>query len=138
MNESIMFFPKNKNWDWYPIRRGPITIEPGGKVTLWDKKGSGWIYYALIQCNNPKLQIKIDCYADTINEIIVDIETLYNVLGNTGLGQGYFNVTKYDTTNNIYVVQYAPISLGVPFRDRNVCTLRNPTTSSIIVNLVQA
>lgn len=124
---NVLELPKSSHWKWYPVTYTNRTLNPGDKWVVWDINASGWIYYFLVKCDNPLLTIKVDCYADRLNEIVTNLEELVET-GNVGLGQGYFNVTKYDTTNNVYVVQYSPIFLGVPFRGRNRLVLSNPAT----------
>ena len=133
IDESLMFFPSSHRWHWYPIRKSNLTIDPGRTVELWNEKSDGWIYYVMFSANSPDLQVLIDVYADRVLDLVFDFNDLYND-GNINVGQGYFNLTRYDTTNNVYVMQYAPIGLGVPFRGRNVCKIRNPTTSAITLN----
>ena len=134
---NLMFFPKNEKWDWYPIRRGSFTIDPGSKVTLWDRKGAGWLFWALFWADSPDLMLLLDLRADRSVELSIDYKTLY-AIGFLSLGQGYFCLSKYSDTEKNYVATYAPIGLGVPFKRRIRCTLVNPTTSTITVKLIQA
>lgn len=133
IGDDLMFFPASHKWHWLPLRKRNLTIGPGKTYELWDESGNGWIYYAMFSANSPDLQVLIDVYADRVLDLAFSFNDLYND-GNINVGQGYFNLTRYDTTNNVYVMQYAPIGLGVPFRGRNTCKLRNPTTSTITVN----
>ena len=129
-----LFFPVNREWRWYPVRITNRTIAPGDTLTLWDEKGSGWLYYALARVDNPNVTLKADLQADGYLEIIMNIQELHD-MGLVGLGQGTITVTKYDDVNNDYVVTFSPIGYGVPFRGKNRCVLYNPTTSSVTLKL---
>lgn len=125
-------FPRNVDWKWKPVRRlKPFTLSPRGEETLWDEPGAGWLFWAMFSANSPKLELKLDVYADEVVDVDTTIEQLYN-MGFIGVGQGQFLVSRYDDTNNVYVVQYSPHAFGVPFRGRNSFKLLNPTNDTVI------
>jgi len=135
--KSDFYFPKEVDWEWYPVREENITLSPGEEEEIWNEEFDGWIYWAMLSANSPYISLALDIYGNRRLDLIVDIATLYN-LGFKGLGQGYFNVIRYDTTNNVYVVAYAPTGLGIPFRGKNVCKIKNIGTSDAVVTLFQA
>jgi len=132
---NSLFFPSNEFWMWYPVKYENERIAPKTRFELWDRRDNGWVFYSLFWADNPSLRFQLDVYADSKLDIDIDFETL-DTIGGMGLGQGYFNVTKYDPVNNVYVAQYSPIGFGVPFRGRSTAYLINPTTSTINVRLV--
>ena len=118
--------PNSDKWRWVPIIHKNKVVPPGGRFKLYEKKGSGYIYAFIASVNNPDLRMLIDVGADNRIEIDESPRELYN-MGLTGTNQGYFQVTLWDETNDVYVVGYSPIGLGVPFTGINRAEIINPT-----------
>ena len=134
---NLLFFPVNRNWTWYPIRLTNRTIEPGKRLKLIDVDFSGWIYWLTIWTDSPDATIVFDLHSDTSNEYEIKISDLKE-MGALNIGQGFFNLLRYDDTNDEYVVAFLPITLGIPFRGGNRCYLENPTTGSITLKVFRA
>jgi len=125
-------FPNSSNWKWRPIVKKGETIQPGRRLTLYDQKGNGYIYYFIISVSNPDAKLMLDVGADDKIELNLSARDLRN-MGFEGSAQGHFQVTKWDETNNIYVVGYAPIGLGVPFKGRNRAEIINSTSLPCVI-----
>ena len=132
-----LFFPVNRNWTWYPIRLTNRTIEPGKRLKLIDVDFSGWIYWLTIWTDSPDATIVFDLHSDTSNEYEIKISDLKE-MGALNIGQGFFNLLRYDDTNDEYVVAFLPVTFGIPFRGGNRCYLENPTTGSITLKVFRA
>lgn len=133
-----LFFPKVKEWYWDPAVKRGVTLGPRESVEIMDKRGSGWLHTAILWTDNPYATLKVELYTNTILTFDLTIESVYQ-LGFYGLGLGQFTVTRYDDTNNVYVMSYVPISYGAPFRNRIRVEVKNPLpTSDIIVNFAEA
>jgi len=118
--------PNSDRWRWVPIKHKNVVIPPGRRFKLYEQKGSGYIYSFIASVSNPDLRMLIDVGADNRIDIDESPRELYN-MGLTGTNQGYFQVTLWDETNDIYVVGYSPIGLGVPFTGVNRAEIINPT-----------
>jgi len=127
--------PRREDWYWEPVKYTNRVVEPGEEWAMWDKKGNGWLHYALIAVNNPDAKLILDVRADKKIDLKLTFRELVE-LGNIGLGAGYFNVTEF--RENYCVVQYTPGFPGLPFRGKNYCAVRNDLDEPIVVLLVQA
>jgi len=127
---NLLFFPLNKYWYWYPVRKTNRTIRPKERLKLIDVKDSGWIFWLTLWVDNPDATLVFDLHSDTSNEYEISIEDLKD-MGALNIGQGFFNLLRYDDTNNEYVVAFFPAALGIPFRAGNRCYLDNPTSTDI-------
>jgi len=125
-----LFFPLNSSWYWYPVRKTNRKISSGDRFKLIDVKESGWIYWLTLWVNNPKALLVFDLHSDTTNEYEITIEDLKD-MGALNIGRGFFNLLRYDDTNNEYVIAFLPVTLGIPFRAGNKCYLNNPTSTDI-------
>ena len=125
-----LFFPLNSSWYWYPVRKTNRKISSGDRFKLIDVKESGWIYWLTLWVNNPKALLVFDLHSDTTNEYEISIEDLKD-MGALNIGRGFFNLLRYDDTNNEYVIAFLPVTLGIPFRAGNKCYLYNPTSTDI-------
>ena len=133
-----LFFPKVEEWYWDPAVKRGVTLGPRESVEIIDKRGSGWLHTAILWTDNPYATLKVELYTNTILTFDLTIEEVYQ-LGFYGLGLGQFSVTRYDDTNNVYVMSYVPISYGAPFRNRIRVEVKNPlSASNITVNSAEA
>ncbi len=133
----IQYFPNDKKWKWIPIALPSIAVQPRTEYEFWDKSANGWLYYVFIQSDNPDILYGLDIHADGIIEMRLSPRMLYN-WGQIGSSGYAMHVTKYDDTNNIYVVEMAPgfqNGLGIPFRGRNRTFAYNPTSETVTLTL---
>jgi hypothetical protein len=132
--ETDFYTPLKVDWEWFVVRELDRTVAPKSMYLLWDKAGAGWIYWAFLNCDNPKLLLNIDVVS---LPGAVEIKVSPEMLWKFGFTQsiGGFRVLAAESGN--WTVEYAPGVLGhfgTPFRDRNRCWLENPTDTPIKFN----
>ena len=120
--------PKREDWVWKPVIKRDVSIPAGGKVTIYDEFGNGYIYYMIAKCDNPNLVFNVDVYADTLIELRLRPADMYDA-GVVGYCGKSFWLSRYDTANDVYVLQVTPPGWGIPFRGRNRFWVENPTAS---------
>jgi hypothetical protein len=132
ISSEALTLPLSTRWSWAPkVFVNQIVPPQTSKYMLYEENGAGWIYWAMLTANNPNLRFVLNVKADETIEINISLAELY-AMGGTQL-RG-FKVVRYDTTNNVYTVEYPPGLLGfpgTPFRDKNLFYLINPTDSPI-------
>ena len=124
-------FPRTK-WRYLPIVLKNQRLQPGERLPIQETEEPGWCFYALLTSNNPYLEVWIDVYADRSLEIRQSFYSL-NLLGSTQ-SIGGFRILKYDDTNKIYTMEFAPGmtgGFGIPFRERNVIYVNNPKVTPL-------
>jgi len=133
-----LFFPRDRQWYWEPAVKKSRTLKPGESIEIMNKRGSGWLYSAILWTDSPYATLKVELYTRSVLTFDLPIESVYQ-LGFYGLGLGQFTVTRYDDTNNVYVMSYVPISYGAPFRDRIKVEVYNPLPAgNITLNFAEA
>jgi len=127
---NLLFFPLNKYWYWYPVRKTNRTVRSRERLKLIDVRESGWIFWLTLWVDNPDATLVLDLHSDTSNEYEISVRDLKD-MGMLNIGQGFFNLLRYDDTNNEYVISFFPATFGIPFRGGNRCYLYNPTGADI-------
>jgi len=110
--------PLREDWVWKPVVKRDVVLMPGESRTIYDEYGSGYVYYMIMKCDNPDLAFGVDVYADSSVELRLRPRDMYEA-GVVGYSGKSFWLSRYDTANNVYVVQVTPPGLGIPFRGRN-------------------
>jgi len=123
-------FPATLVWEFYPIIKKDEVIPAKEKLVIYDEIVSGWLFYAFGECNNPDLTFCIDIYGEGTVEVRFSPKMLYE-WGHTQPNIKGFWVSRYDDAAKVYVINYSPQGLGVPFRGRNKFWLENPTDRDI-------
>lgn len=135
---GLGFFPASDLWRWEVYRQNNYVLGPGKEWTIWDRSASGWLYYVILMTDNPDTRLQVDLHADGRLEIDVSPRDLYE-LGAVGTNPGIITLYRYDSTNNVYVIGYAPQGgLGVPFRSRAVARIVNPSNTPATIKFLEA
>jgi hypothetical protein len=126
--------PPLEGFRWHVINLFNQSIEGGKTVTVFDEREEGYLVFVYFKTDSPELAIQVDLEADGTVEINLSPKFLYEI-GMTTPNTGAAYVTRYDTTNNVYVTFYTP-SPWYPFKGRAVARIVNPTSSRINYDFV--
>ena len=102
------------------------------RVLLSDYK-RGFLVFAFLHTNNPDVIVTVDLYGDG-TDIVLSPRMLYEY-GLVQPSPGSAWVSRYDTTNNVYVALYTP-SPWIPFSGYARATVENTSDNPAFYTLV--
>lgn len=121
--------PYEGDWEWYSGELSGV-IPPGGQHTPVKMIGTGYLYVVTFQTNSPDLTFEIVARTPHGQTRMYGSPSLFYNLGLTQANLSAPFVSRYDTTNNVYVVAFTPGFPGMPAIGESWVKFINARTTS--------
>jgi len=134
---DFVAFALRTDWGYEIIDEKDKVLQPGEEWILLDVEEAGWITAFYLRTDNPYI-----LYRAVLTTPIGPFEFsgAINIAYEAGLTQahpgiGYW-ISKYDTINNIYVVNATPTWPGLAYHGKIAMSIKNISTTTAIIKRV--
>jgi hypothetical protein len=120
------FFPTNPYWRYDTIEL-TTTVPPQGAVTVFDRRGTYWIFFIASQTDNLDIILRTQVYVGGVMDFSITPRMIKNWGVVMPIHMGPYVMLFEETPPNA-VLLLTP-SRWIPVRGRTVISIQNPTTS---------